>query len=718
MLVNYAEVGEQSTSNQAVNVYFTLLNDDDQAVVAPTIDQISLSMGGGTYNGAVSVPDTPLYITLVLDTSGSMQTDAAQLRDAARQAINAAPLGTYFSAYRFNDTVSLIQSFNVDGGGLSNTILAIPNSAFAGGTCLYDALFQAVEQSQSLATAGRRAVIVFTDGRDEKIAGGELDPCSTHNVGEVIAAARDRSVRVPIFTIGLQGSVQVNFTELERIAADTGGIAKTGTLDQLSSVFQQVVQTLASQRQATFNVCLPKDTYSGSMTVGGNLTSEVRGVTLTAECVLPTATPVPTETAIPTATSTPVPPSVRIEDFSQPGDGTEFIFSIRPAGDGDFSQYEISIKNQDTNIRVDGPFGRWAIDANGMEPVSVSVPVSDVRAMKWYICVKVLDADEHIIVEETCQPGGPDHTPTPTFTFTPAPTSTPTETPTATPTSTPTLTPTPFIEIPSITYLPGANQFKIDVRTDNFPIDRIQGYTVRVRQNDSSKTGVFVRTFNVAPTFPLQIEAVSDSGDNLASGTYSVIVEFIIEGQTLPIVSPESAVTIPVPPPEPQKSLFEIIGDAIKANPLIAVIFGAAVLLVLLILILLLVRRRRGDGGGDWDQPIYAPVSNSPSGGGGLGDEPTAAQMPTPASSDTIGSLGANLQLIASGSSQDQQGRIWEFNSSQTPYRIGRGGTKDYGVNLHLNDNGVSGWHATIKYENGQYWIMDEGSTNGTSVNG
>jgi len=37
---------------------------------------------------------------------------------------------------------------------------------------------------------------------------------------------------------------------------------------------------------------------------------------------------------------------------------------------------------------------------------------------------------------------------------------------------------------------------------------------------------------------------------------------------------------------------------------------------------------------------------------------------------------------------------------------------------VHLNDNGVSRNHATIEFRDGEWWVVDHGSTNGTFVNG
>lgn len=713
VLVNYAEVGDQDNRNQAVNVYFTLLDDDGKAVVAPTIDEVSLNLGGNTYLGNVSIPQTPLYITLVLDTSGSMSPGAEQLRQAARQAVSAASDGTYFSLYRFNQTITLIEGFTSDKNRQINNILSIPNAEFDGGTCLYDAIFSAIELSQSSAIAGRRAVIVFTDGRDELIAGGELDQCSQHSLGDVIGAARDRSVRVPIFTIGLQGTQQVNFTELERIASDTGGVAETGALDEIGAAFQQVIQTLTSQRQATFAVCLPSNTYSGAMTVDRSLTYVVSGIKLTTDCEIPVATPTQTGTPDPTPTHTPVPLSIALENFRFDPDSNSIVFSIATQGDGDVAGFEVTIQNKRTLIQVGGDYGQFRVLSRDSD--EVAIPLNQVTTIDWLICVKAYDSDDTKFPVTQCQEITPDRTPTPSPTPTATLTSTPTETPTPTLTPVPPPTSTPFIELPSVNYLPGDNQFHIvDIRAENLSLDRITAYKITVLQNNNARTEVFSQTNNTPPSFPLTFTAEDSAKQPLSPGEYIVQLEFTTQSGDH-IKSPEDVVLIPLLPSPTPMGFLETAATAIRNNPIVAIVFGAALLLVILLLILL-VLRNRGDGRND-GPPEYAPIPKSPQ-GGGVPDDGTMTQIQANQGIDTLSSLGATLHLTASGSNLDQKGRTWQFNNSQLPYRIGRGGSKDYPVKLHLEDNGVSGLHATIGFENGQYWIMDEGSRNGTFING
>jgi pSer/pThr/pTyr-binding forkhead associated (FHA) protein len=56
----------------------------------------------------------------------------------------------------------------------------------------------------------------------------------------------------------------------------------------------------------------------------------------------------------------------------------------------------------------------------------------------------------------------------------------------------------------------------------------------------------------------------------------------------------------------------------------------------------------------------------------------------------------------------------YEFQMTENQLSMGRG----EGVGLRLKDNGLSRLHATIYREGDRVWILDEGSTNGTLVNG
>jgi hypothetical protein len=102
----------------------------------------------------------------------------------------------------------------------------------------------------SKSPAGRRAIILFTDGRDEpRTGGGGL--CSKHGYDQIVAFAMQSQSRVPINTIGLSGvNKNINAAELENMASTTGGFSAIGNQEQLSDLFHTIMQGLASQLQA------------------------------------------------------------------------------------------------------------------------------------------------------------------------------------------------------------------------------------------------------------------------------------------------------------------------------------------------------------------------------------------------------------------------------------------------------------------------------------
>ncbi len=55
------------------------------------------------------------------------------------------------------------------------------------------------------------------------------------------------------------------------------------------------------------------------------------------------------------------------------------------------------------------------------------------------------------------------------------------------------------------------------------------------------------------------------------------------------------------------------------------------------------------------------------------------------------------------------------FSMEKERFRIGSDDTTDLAV---TGDNYVSGLHASLRYQNGKLWLRDEGSTNGTFLNG
>jgi VWFA-related protein len=149
---------------------------------------------------------------MAIDQSGSMVKSADAMKQAARD---------FVAAVRPEDRLALITFADhplfahVLGTTRQFTLDAIDSYKPAGGTALYDALYNSLMTLKSV--PGRRAVVIMTDGRDEDNAG--TGPGSEHTVDDVLNLMR--SVDAAIFPIGLGTRVGVEL--LQKLATESGG---------------------------------------------------------------------------------------------------------------------------------------------------------------------------------------------------------------------------------------------------------------------------------------------------------------------------------------------------------------------------------------------------------------------------------------------------------------------------------------------------------------
>jgi len=239
--------------------------------------QVTLLNTNYTSNGEIKKPDVPIYITLVLDASGSMGGAAQSLMKAAKQSLNNTPDNSMFSIVQFDEEIKLLQDFTENIPALSYAIDQYKVSQ--NGTCLYDATYSAVE-AMTKAPVGRRAVILFTDGKDENKEGQK---CSKHTYQELVDLAMKS--QVPISTIGLsykEGAI--NGLELQSMAGSTGGISAIASQGDLGTAFENIMLALKAQwmvetpiyprrgnNEAVLNITL-KDgkSFSTAFTVNSN----------------------------------------------------------------------------------------------------------------------------------------------------------------------------------------------------------------------------------------------------------------------------------------------------------------------------------------------------------------------------------------------------------------------------------------------------------------
>lgn len=202
--------------------------------------QVSLPQFNFTTDAQIKKPDVPIYVVLVMDASGSMGGAAEDLKKAAKLALNNTPNDSYFSVVQFDESIKLIQDFTENISAISFAIdqYKVSNK----GTCLYDAAYSSVEALHK-APPGRRAVIMFTDGKDETVQG---KVCSKHTYQELVdLAMKDQ---VPINAIGLSYKEgNVNEVELNGMSSSTGGFSAIAKQDEMSKAFAKIMDVLKSQ---------------------------------------------------------------------------------------------------------------------------------------------------------------------------------------------------------------------------------------------------------------------------------------------------------------------------------------------------------------------------------------------------------------------------------------------------------------------------------------
>lgn len=253
---------EEGAAYLTLDAFFTVTDANGRPISNPNIESAAIQLIGSNaapVSATVTDPQTPIYITLLVDGSGSMKDVIDDVRNAAVSVIDSAPPTAYFSVVQFNENAVTLQEFTNDHTSVKNAIRYVesePNK----GTCLYDAAYNAVNALGSYIQnpQDRRAIILFTDGKDQLTAASDA-PCSIHSYDDVINAANPPDLNLPvtpIHTIGLfanQGE-NINQSELRNMAVDTTAFSAIGNQTNLNGLFQEIMDGLNSQLVAQANI--------------------------------------------------------------------------------------------------------------------------------------------------------------------------------------------------------------------------------------------------------------------------------------------------------------------------------------------------------------------------------------------------------------------------------------------------------------------------------
>lgn len=264
LIVNHVATLE-SADQVKLQVYFTPVEQTGRPAIELNLDETGsvqlLGEGMGIAEAKVHKPNEPIYITLLLDASGSMAPLMAQVQAAAISSLEHAPANAYFAVIQFNDVpptaeLRLPRDFTADRNLVAKDIRDVQAEAGAP-TCLYNATDKAIEMlRKTMKPEQRGAVILFTDGRDQRQ--DPTQPCSNRTLEDVTySAVGVAGIDIPVHTIGLctdDSCSNLDQTALSNLAKGTIGFVAIGNQTNLSSMFEQIMAGLNSQWLATATV--------------------------------------------------------------------------------------------------------------------------------------------------------------------------------------------------------------------------------------------------------------------------------------------------------------------------------------------------------------------------------------------------------------------------------------------------------------------------------
>lgn len=246
-----------------------------------------------------------LSVALVLDVSGSMEGQPLEdAQNAAYRFLDRLTEKDQAAIIAFSDKVNtdaqvLDPAREVGFSGKNQAAFDLIEGLVASGnTEIYNAMEKAVKMTSEL-PSGHRAVLLFTDGRN--------DPTEVGDPENAISLAKEAGI--PVFIIGLGNAIDEAY--LGRLAAETGGLYRqTPRSSELSDIFYEMATLLKTSYTmsytsglnadgGTYPIIIRIDSMQGSM----DTTTSIGPLPL-AE---PTQTPTTAPTSTPTAPITPLP---------------------------------------------------------------------------------------------------------------------------------------------------------------------------------------------------------------------------------------------------------------------------------------------------------------------------------------------------------------------------------------------------------------------------
>ncbi|MGD8624947.1 MAG: FHA domain-containing protein [Anaerolineae bacterium] len=220
--------------------------------------------------------DAVISIVMVIDISGSME--GKPIKEAIRAAnalLDQLSSQDRAAIIAFADEVQDLDpavledgkelGFTTDKNAIRNVVNFL-DTKIGWDTPLYDAIYKGVRMVEG-EPVGKRAVVVMTDGRDERDNAQGVpvkDAGSLSTPDDPINEAN--RYNIPIFSIGLGNKLDTKY--LARLAERTGGLFQQAPQpEELTPLFENVVNQLKTQYALGYRSRLPKDDSFHSLMV-------------------------------------------------------------------------------------------------------------------------------------------------------------------------------------------------------------------------------------------------------------------------------------------------------------------------------------------------------------------------------------------------------------------------------------------------------------------
>lgn len=285
-----------------LTIDFALLDEQGNPILLDSLESGNVSVLGEGY--PATLQNRPFYVALVIDTSGSVSSQIEEMLQQAVTLVQSAPETAHFAVIQFADSLELAQPFTTDKQAVINALQQI--NTVNRSTCLFDATYRAIQAADQGSELGaNRAVLVFSDGRDELTVSAGSAPCSERTEEEVIDLASARSV--PVHTIGFVGQGGLATDTLQNIAETSNGQFVLATQANAGKQTGDILQAMQGLYRAQTAVYTPQGQQTGLLNIqnGADTILVPFNFLSPRDYLLPPPTPTPT----------PIPNAIELNEF-------------------------------------------------------------------------------------------------------------------------------------------------------------------------------------------------------------------------------------------------------------------------------------------------------------------------------------------------------------------------------------------------------------------